>query len=141
MKPDQVAILKKSFASLETVGPLAGHHFYERLFQKNPAFRLLFKNDMSLQIEKFLSTLKLIVYSFEPSADGEYRLADDLRVPLLNLGKDHEQLGVTNDMYKPTAEALLASIEKFLGSGFTPEVRKAWADAYWELAEAMNTHQ
>ena|SRR5688572_2488396 len=137
MKPDQVDALKKSFVRIEAVGQQAGHFFYDTLFQRNPTFKPMFTNDMDQQVEKFLSTLKLIVYSFEASADGEYHLTDDLKIPLVNLGKKHQQLGVTPDMFKPVAEALLASLEKFSGNAFTDEVRKAWTDAYWELAEAM----
>ena len=138
MKPDQVDALKKSFAHIETVGQQAGHYFYETMFERNPSFKAMFTHDMNLQVEKFLSTLKLIVYSFEATEGGEYHLTDDLRVPLENLGKKHQQIGVTTDMFTPVAEALLASLEKFSGKAFTPELRKAWTDAYWEIAEAMN---
>src|SRR5689334_9362738 len=119
MKPDQVDALKKSFVTIEAVGQQAGHFFYNTLFQRNPAFKSMFTHDMDQQVEKFLSTLKLIVHSFEVSPDGAYRLTDDLRLPLINLGKKHQQLGVTTDMYKPVADALLASLEKFLGNSFT----------------------
>ena len=139
MKPDQVDALKKSFANIEAVGQQAGHFFYHSLFEKNPAFKHMFTHDMDQQVEKFLSTLKLIVYSFEVSKNGEYHITADLRVPLENLGKKHQQLGVISEMFKPVAEALMASLEKFLGNAFTSEVRKAWADAYWEIAEAMTS--
>jgi hemoglobin-like flavoprotein len=141
MKSNQVDALKKSFEQIEVVGQQAGHYFYNTLFEKNPAFKSMFTSDMDLQVEKFLSTLKLIVYSFEASDDGEYRLTDDMRVPLENLGKKHQQLGVNTEMFSPVAEALLKAVEKFSGSAFTPELRKAWSDAYWEIAEAMNNHQ
>jgi hemoglobin-like flavoprotein len=139
MKPKQVDALKKSFVKIETVGQQAGHYFYNTLFEKNPAFKPMFTNNMDLQVEKFLSTLKLIVHSFEVDGKGEYRLTDDLKVPLINLGKKHQQLGVTSEMFQPVAEALLASLEKFLGNEFTPERRKAWTEAYWEIAEAMKS--
>ena len=138
MKPSQVEALKKSFEQIESVGQQAGHFFYASLFERNPTFKAMFTSDMDLQVEKFLSTVKLMVYSFEESKDGEYRLSADLRLPLENLGKKHEQLGVSSEMYKPVAEALLKSLEKFSGNSFTAELRKAWTDAYWEIAEAMS---
>jgi len=141
MKPNQVDALKKSFEQIEAVGQQAGHFFYDSLFERNPAFKTMFTNDMDLQVEKFLSTLKLMVHSFEASKDGEYRLSSDLRLPLENLGKKHEQLGVHSEMYKPVAEALLASLEKFSGNTFTADLRKAWTDAYWEIAETMTGKQ
>jgi len=137
MKSDQVTALKKSFEQIETVGQEAGHYFYNSLFEKNPAFKAMFTSDMDLQVEKFLSTLKLMVYSFESSKNGDYHLSADLKLPLRNLGKKHEELGVNSEMYKPVVEALLGSLEKFSGSAFTPELRKAWTDAYWEIADAM----
>lgn len=139
MKPEQVDSLKKSFVTIEAVGQSAGHFFYQTLFERNPGFKSMFTHDMDLQVEKFLSTLKLIVYSFEADRDGEYRLTDDLKIPLVNLGKKHQQLGVTTDMFRPVAEALLASLEKFSGNEFTLEIRRAWTDAYWEIAEAMKS--
>lgn len=139
MKPEQVDALKKSFITIEAVGQPAGRYFYDTLFERNPDFKPMFTNNMDQQVEKFLSTLKLIVHSFEADDDGEYRLTDDLKIPLINLGKKHQQLGVTSDMFHPVAEALLASLEKYLGNGFTPVLRKAWTDAYWEIAEAMKS--
>ena len=137
MRSDQVDALKKSFEQIEAVGQQAGHFLYNTLFERNPSFKAMFTNDMNLQVEKFLSTLKLIVYSFEGSDNGNYSLTSDLKVPLENLGKKHEQLGVSTDMFNPVAESLLLAIEKFSGKSFTPELRKAWTDAYWEVAEAM----
>ena len=141
MKADQVAALKKSFEQIETVGQQAGHYFYNSLLERNPSFKAMFTGDMDLQVEKFLSTLKLMVHSFESSKNGEYHLSADLRLPLKNLGKKHQELGVNSEMYKPVAEALVGSLEKFSGDAFTPELRKAWTDAYWEIADAMKTHQ
>jgi hemoglobin-like flavoprotein len=141
MKSDQVTALKKSFVQIESVGQQAGHFFYNSLFERNPSFKAMFTTDMTLQVEKFLSTLKLMVYSFEASGNGDYHLTDDLRVPLENLGKKHIQLGVNSEMFKPVAEALLASLEKYSGKTFTPELRKAWTDAFWEVAEAMKIKQ
>lgn len=139
MKPEQVDALKKSFIMIEAVGQQAGHYFYNTMFEKNPAFKPMFTNNMDLQVEKFLSTLKLIVYSFEADRNGEYQLTDDLKIPLINLGKKHQQLGVNADMFQPVVEALLASLENFLGNEFTPQLRKAWTDAYWKIAEAMKS--
>lgn len=142
MKSDQVEALKKSFAQIETAGQQAGHFFYNSLFERNPSYKAMFTSNMDVQIEKFLSTLKLLVYSFEATGNnGDYSLTANLKLPLENLGKKHEQLGVNLEMYKPVAEALLLSLEKFSGNSFTPELRKAWADAYWEVTDAMTGHQ
>jgi hypothetical protein len=43
---------------------VAGALFYERLFDANPSFRTLFKNDMRIQGVRLMTMLAMVVYNF-----------------------------------------------------------------------------
>ena len=137
MKARQVEALTSSFREIEKVGYDAGIAFYQELFVKNPELKELFKGDMSQQVEKFMSTVKLVVFSFEPNESGEYLLGADLTIPLLNLGRKHVEHGVSPAMYSPVEDALLATLQKILGDSFTAELKETWSLAYWEVARHM----
>lgn len=51
-----------------------------------------------------------------------------------DLGKRHVRYGVTPAMYEFMGEALLYTLRKMLGDGFTPAVKEAWEIIYGELA-------
>jgi hemoglobin-like flavoprotein len=53
------------------------------------------------------------------------------------LGARHSGYGVMAAHYELVGEALLWTLERGLGDGFTPEVRSAWASVYGVLAAAM----
>ena len=62
----------------------------------------------------------------------------DTLVPKLHdLGRRHAGYGVTIVHYDVVADALLWTLEKGLGSQFTPEVREAWTTIYGVLAQTM----
>jgi hemoglobin-like flavoprotein len=53
------------------------------------------------------------------------------------LAKRHVAYGVAPEHYEVVGAALLWTLEKGLGDGFTPEVGAAWAAAYGALSEMM----
>ena len=65
------------------------------------------------------------------------RRFETLLPALRELGRRHAGYGVTDAHYDTVAAALLWTLEKGLGSRFTPEVRTAWARAYALIAGAM----
>ena len=65
---------------------------------------------------------------------------DDLDsvVPVLQqLGRDHRKFAVVRDHYPAVGQALLATLEHFSGSDWTPDVAQDWATAYGIVAEVM----
>jgi nitric oxide dioxygenase len=54
-----------------------------------------------------------------------------------DLGRRHVGYGVTAAHYKPVGEALIWTLEKGLGDGFTPPVKDAWVSAYTTLSSVM----
>jgi hemoglobin-like flavoprotein len=59
-------------------------------------------------------------------------------VPVLeSLGKRHAGYGVRNEHYDTVGEALLWTLERGLGTLFTPEVQAAWGSLYGLVATTM----
>lgn len=138
MNAGQANSLRNSFKEIEKNGHEAGITFYQELFASNPEYKTLFHHDMHAQVDKFISTLKLIVHSFEDNGNGEFTISDELATPLRNLGKSHVEHGITTEMYAPVGDALLSALEKHLGPLFTEELRSIWLEAYHEIARRMN---
>jgi hemoglobin-like flavoprotein len=56
-----------------------------------------------------------------------------------DLGRRHVGYGVTAKHYEPVGAALLWTLEKGLGSDFTPPLKTAWTEAYMTLAGVMQS--
>src|SRR6185503_20846014 len=62
----------------------------------------------------------------------------DRLVPVVqDLGRRHAGYGVTDGHYDTVGAALLWTLEKGLGSAFTPETKEAWTTVYGLLATLM----
>lgn len=62
---------------------------------------------------------------------------DDLAPFLRQLGRDHRKFGVAPRHYEAVGTALLASLKNHLGREWTPQVERAWAEAFTIAARAM----
>eukprot|EP00977_Amphora_coffeiformis_P021061 scaffold8782_cov145-Amphora_coffeaeformis.AAC.2 len=51
-----------------------------------------------------------------------------------DLGKRHVRYGVTPEMYGFMGEAVIYTLDNFLGQDFSKETREAWEQIYGELA-------
>jgi hemoglobin-like flavoprotein len=125
----QQELVRTSFARLAVMPEVAAALFYERLFEANPDFRALFKNDMRVQGLKLMTTLAMVVYNL-PEPGKVSPVIRDLAVR-------HVGYGVRLADYDTLAEALLWTLEQALGKAFTPAVRQAWTACYDELAGEM----
>ncbi len=120
-------------ASIAAVAPYAAElpvFFYATLFDRYPQVRELFPPDMNPQQDRLLRALLLIV-----------ELVDD-PVNLIrfcsHLGRDHRKFGTQSAHYGAVGECLLATLERFAGNAWTPEVAAAWTRAYTTVAEVMD---
>ncbi|OQO90588.1 flavohemoprotein [Saccharomonospora piscinae] len=104
-------------------------HFYRLLFTLAPSARELFPVSMQADngrvVRALLRALRLV------------HRPDDL-VPLLKqLGRDHRKFGLRPAHYEAAGTALLGSLKHCLGPAWTPEVERAWAEAYTLVARVM----
>lgn len=129
MTPQQIVLVRMSFAAVRPIADSAAALFYGRLFKLDPSLRLLFKTDLHAQGQLLMRMIGLAVDSLD-------RL-DALAPTLASLGRRHAGYGVRDRHYDTVGAALLWTLEQGLGTDFTPETREAWISAYALLARTM----
>src|SRR5246127_1135921 len=129
MTPEQVTLVQQTFALVVPVADKAAETFYGRLFDVAPAVKPLFRGDMTEQRHKLMATLAVVVRglsdlpSILPAASA--------------LAKRHVDYGAKPEHYPVVGSALLWTLEKGLGDGWTSEVASAWREAYGVLSGFM----
>ncbi len=129
MTPEQIALVQSSFAAVRPIADVAAALFYDRLFELDPALRRLFHGDMRSQGRKLMGMLALAVEQLDQP--------DELLPAVRFLALRHQGYGVAPQHYATVGAALLWTLERGLGDGYTPEVRVAWTAAYMWLSDAM----
>jgi hemoglobin-like flavoprotein len=125
----QIELVQSTFAIIAPIADDAAALFYRRLFEIDPSLRQMFKGDMTDQRRKLMQMLTAAV-------KGLPRL--DRLVPVVeDLGRRHAGYGVKDEHYETVGAALLWTLEKGLGSAFTPDVKDAWTTVYGVLASTM----
>jgi len=130
MTPEQIALVQGSFKSVAPIASKAADLFYDRLFEIAPGVRSLFPTDLSGQKIKLISMLATAVNTLHH--------LDGVLPAIRDLGSRHRGYGVTAEHYAPVGAALLWTLEQGLGPAFTSEVKLAWAEAYSNVASAMD---
>ena len=130
MTPEQIELVRGSFARVEAHGDAVAAMFYERLFALDPGLRHLFRStDLTAQRARLMAALRTVV-------DGLGRL-DQILPAVRELGRRHGAYGVEPEHYATAGSALIWTLEHALGVHFTPATRRAWVDAYSLLAWTM----
>jgi hemoglobin-like flavoprotein len=129
MTSDQVELVQQSFARVAPISEQAAVLFYGRLFELAPSVRAMFPDDMTEQRKKLMATLALVV-------NGLTNLEAVLPAASA-LAKRHVSYGAKPEHYPVVGGALLWTLEKGLGEGWTPEVASAWTAAYGTLSGYM----
>ena len=125
----QKTLVQESFAAVMPIADDAAALFYRRLFELDPSLERMFKGDMKEQRRKLMQMLTAAVKGLD-------RL--DQLVPVVeDLGRRHAGYGVADAHYDTVGAALLWTLEKGLGSAFTPDVQNAWVAVYGLLAGTM----
>ncbi|MBT2404506.1 flavohemoprotein [Streptomyces sp. ISL-87] len=126
-----VRILKSSFAVVERRAEHAVKFFYSHLFWHNPGIRDLFPasfEDMERQRDRLFAALTHVIAHFEHETLLPY---------LRDLGRDHRKFRAGPEHYAAVGSSLLAALAETSGEAWTPEVEKAWSEAYQVIADAM----
>ncbi|GAA4155656.1 globin domain-containing protein [Actinomadura keratinilytica] len=122
-------IVKESFTRIEPAADTAIAYFYGRLFAENPQLRTLFPPAMDGQRDRLFQALARVVWSLDAP--------DELTDYLERLGRDHRKYGVLPEHYAAMGSALIATLRRFGGPGWTPETEAAWTAAYRTVADIM----
>jgi hemoglobin-like flavoprotein len=99
------------------------------LFELDPAIKPLFKSDLTEQGRKLMQMISVAVNNLD-NVEAIMPAVKDLAVR-------HVGYGVTAAHYDTVGAALLWTLEKGLGSAWTPEVQAAWTETYGLLAQVM----
>ncbi|HEU0215384.1 MAG TPA: globin family protein [Stellaceae bacterium] len=131
MSPEQIQLVRSSFATVTPIADQAGMMFYDRLFTIDPSLRPLFKNDVTEQSRALIKMIGVAVGGL----DKLHTIVPAVQA----LGVRHAGYGVTDAHYDTVAAALVWTLGQGLGDDFTPEVEAAWIAAYTLLATTMQT--
>jgi NAD(P)H-flavin reductase/hemoglobin-like flavoprotein len=124
-----VRLIRESYAQVAPRAEEATRFFYAMLFAIAPATRELFAANMEVQRSRFWRALVHIVQNVD---------RPDELVPFLDqLGRDHRKFGVLAQHYDAMGTALLTALKQHAGPAWTPQVEKAWRDAYGLIAKTM----
>ena len=124
-----IARLKASWEAAAEVGPQLPLFFYSTLFLNNPPVRDMFPPAMAGQRDKLVAALGSVVSNIDQL---------DAVVPVVQqLGRDHRKFGVLAEHYPAVGQALLTTLEYFLGDQWTAELAADWTEAYGIVAKVM----
>lgn len=131
MTPEQIELVKQSWAQVVPISDKAAELFYGKLFELDPSVRSLFSGDMEEQGRKLMKMIGTAVNALD-------RL-DDVVPAVQELGVRHIAYGVKDEHYDTVGAALLWTLETGLGEAFTEPTKEAWATVYGILAETMKS--
>jgi nitric oxide dioxygenase len=129
MTPDHVKLVQESFAKVAPISETAAVLFYDRLFEIAPKVKAMFPTDMTEQRRKLMATLAVVV--------GGLGNLESVLPAASALAKRHVSYGAKAEHYPVVGSALLWTLEKGLGDGWTPDVAEAWTAAYGTLSGFM----
>ncbi len=125
-----VRLIRESWAAVEPQQEELTRFFYGMLFSIAPDTRELFPVNMEVQRNRLLRALVHVVQMVDQP--------DDLEPFLRQLGRDHRKFGVVaTEQYQALGTALISALKRFSGDAWSPQVEKAWTDAYSVVARIM----
>ncbi|MGQ0717592.1 MAG: globin domain-containing protein [Pseudonocardiales bacterium] len=124
-----VRLIRESYEVIQPRSDEVVRFFYATLFAIAPATRELFAANMEVQHGRLLKALTFVVQKVDQP--------DDLLPFLRQLGRDHRKFGVQTQHYELMGTALVTALKQYAGPAWTPQVEKAWIDAYHLIAKTM----
>lgn len=129
MTPQQITLVKTTWAQVVPIKDKAAELFYGKLFELDPAVKPLFKGNIVEQGKKLMMAINTVVNALDKI---------ETMVPIIqDMGRRHAGYGVKSQHYDTVGAALIWTLGAGLGSAFTPEVKEAWVGAYTLLATVM----
>lgn len=129
MTPQQIELVRRSFALVALQPDATAALFYRRLFEQAPALKPLFIGDLRSQGQRLMQMIAAAV-----------RLLDQpgsLLPVLAQLGARHAGYGVQAGDYRSVGRALITTLEEGLGADFDADTRDAWLTMYALVSTTM----
>jgi hemoglobin-like flavoprotein len=128
----QIQMIQQSWRLLRDIDPhLVGDLFYSKLFYDHPEARALFPEDMSSQHQKLITMINVVIARLDQ--------IDQMMPEILAMAQRHISYGTLRVHYDWVGSALLWTLRRALGDGWTPELEQAWAQCYGLLSDAMKS--
>ena len=129
MTPEQLRLVRTSYASLGDATPALAVEFYRRLFEADPSAEALFSVGVDVMSVKFSDELAAIVQAISSYEDFAPRVRD--------LAVRHVGYGVENHHYQSVGDALIGALAVHLAPAWDDALEAAWRRAYNLVAEVM----
>ncbi len=129
MSPEEIKLVKDSWAKVVPIQETAAELFYGKLFELDPSVRSMFKGDMKEQGRKLMAILNTAVNALDK--------LDTIVPAVQDMGKRHVDYGVKDEHYDTVGEALIWTLDAGLKDDFTEETKAAWVKVYTLVATTM----
>ena len=129
MTPEQIKLVKDSWAKVVPISETAAELFYGKLFELDPGVRAMFKGDMKEQGRKLMAILNTAVNALDK--------LETIVPAVQDMGKRHVAYGVKDEHYDTVGEALIWTLGAGLKDAFTDETKDAWIAVYTLVADTM----
>ena len=123
------SLIRSSFEAVKPHGSQVTEYFYDHLFANNPGVRPLFSAHLDAQRDRLWAALGALVANLDKT--------DTLVGMLQNLGRRHAGYGALPEHYPAVGESLIAALRHYAGDAWSPEVEKAWVEAYDVISSTM----
>lgn len=125
-----VEVLTHSFELLAPRGEELVAKFYQELFNRYPAVKLLFANTTpNEQKKKLLAGLQLVINNLNK--------VDKLAKALTELGSRHQKYGAEPAHYDVVSTILVGVMREMAGDAWTEEMQQAWQQAMEVISMVM----
>jgi len=129
MTPEQLQLVRSSYASLGHDAPAMAVDFYRRLFAADPSADALFTDGPDVMSVKFADELAAIVEAISSF--------DAFAPRVRELAARHVGYGVQTQHYHAVGEALIGALAAHLTAEWDDALEAAWRRAYNLVAEMM----
>jgi hemoglobin-like flavoprotein len=129
MTPEEIELVRTSYALIAPDGPMVAAEFYRRLFAADSSAQALFTKSPAVTASKFADELEAIVEAIVSYDRFALRVRD--------LAARHGSYGVQTRHYRAAGHALLGALAARLGPAWDPATEAAWRRAYNLVAELM----
>lgn len=103
--------------------------FYQVLFDRYPAVEPMFRRDNQVQAAMLRTAIVAVLDHLDDN--------DWLTTNLQTLGRRHDDMGVTAEMYDAVGECMIATMAEIGGDSWTTEMTRAWQEALGVVSALM----
>jgi hemoglobin-like flavoprotein len=129
LSPETIATVKATVPVLKEHAVAITSAMYDIMFEKHPELKELFK-DAPQDQPKILAAA---VQAYAMNIDNLGALTGAVE----GMAKAHVRSQVKPEHYPIVGESILAALSKVLGDAATPDILKAWGEAYFFLADLL----